>query len=335
MDAAKKFILVDSNTKKHCLPLLLHGVLTFRDAEVLEIPAGENSKKIETVTKLWDELTTRGADRNSLLLNLGGGVVTDVGGFTSSTYMRGIRFINMPTTLLAMVDASIGGKNGINFGGFKNQIGTFDEPMAVFASPVFLKTLPEKEIRSGFAEVIKHSLIADGRKWNEVQSITDFENVNWFEIIKESLWTKNKIVNSDYRDKHMRKALNFGHTIGHALESFSQAHHTEPLTHGEAIAIGMIGETYLSTQLCGLNEKDANDIYTFIRKHYPFNPKIDSESILGLMKGDKKNSADKISFALIRAIGEPAINQSADENTILKALEFCNSEEVLVTPKRF
>jgi 3-dehydroquinate synthase len=322
---AKKFILVDSNTKEHCLPLLHRSVLGFQDAVILEIPAGEASKSIDTVVKLWNELTINGADRNSLLLNLGGGVVSDVGGFTAATYMRGIDFINMPTTLLAMVDASVGGKNGINFAGYKNQVGTFDEPKAVFASPVFLKTLPEIEMRSGFAEVIKHALISSPAKWKEVMNFESFENTDWFVIIRESIWTKNKIVNSDFRDRHLRKALNFGHTIGHALETYSR-NLSVPLKHGEAIAIGMVGETYLSKVLCGLNETDSQEICQIIIKHYPLQAAFDSEAILEIMKGDKKNVSEKINFSLIRSIGEPAINQSTDEKVILQALSFCKEQ---------
>jgi len=327
---SKKYILVDSNTKVHCLPLLQKGVLAFHDATVFEIEAGEKTKNIETIVRLWTELTESGADRSSLLLNLGGGMVTDVGGFTASTYMRGIDFINMPTTLLAMVDASVGGKNGINFKDQKNQIGTFDEPKAVFASPVFLKTLPQSEIRSGFAEVIKHALISDPVKWDAVKSIEHLETENWFNIIRESVWTKTKIVNSDYHDRHLRKALNFGHTIGHALESYSQKHHKTPLKHGEAVAIGMIGEVYISQHVCGLNETFANEICSFIRKHYSLDADFDCDSLITLMKGDKKNISERINFSLIKSIGEPAINQSCDEGMIRQALEFCREKAVIV-----
>jgi 3-dehydroquinate synthase len=323
---SKKFILVDENTGMHCLPLLQRSVLAFQDAVVLVISPGEASKSIDTVVRLWNDLSSHGADRSSLLVNLGGGVVSDIGGFTASTYMRGIDFINIPTTLLAMVDASVGGKNGINFAGYKNQVGTFNEPKAVFASPVFLKTLPVNEFRSGFAEVIKHALISGAHKWNAVKAIESFENTDWFGIIKESIWTKNKIVNSDYRDRLWRKALNFGHTIGHALESHSQKNHAVPLKHGEAVAIGMIGESYLSKQLCGLNESDANDIFQFIRKHYPLHVDFDSNAIIEIMKGDKKNESAKINFALLRSIGEPVINQHAEEAMILEALEFCKEQ---------
>ena len=327
---SKKIILVDENTKEHCLPLLQRSVLAIQNATVLEISAGESSKNIDTIVRLWNELTELGADRNSLFINLGGGVVSDVGGFTASTYMRGIDFINIPTTLLAMVDASVGGKNGINFGGLKNQVGTFDEPKAVFASPVFLKTLPENEMRSGFAEVIKHALIEDSNKWKDLEAVGNFDSADWYEVIKESIWTKNKIVNSDYRDRHWRKALNFGHTIGHALESYSQKNHPVPLKHGEAIAIGMIGESFLSTKLCGLNENDFISICTFIRKHYAPVSDFDIGAVVEIMKGDKKNTAGTINFALIRDIGKPVIDQVTDQSTICQALESCKEKLIAV-----
>lgn len=324
--ASRKIILVDDNTMGHCLPKLHEATISLRDAVVLEIPNGETSKSIDTIAGLWQQLTEIGADRNSVLVNLGGGVVSDIGGFTAATYMRGIHFINLPTTLLSMVDASVGGKNGINFGGYKNQVGTFDEPGAVFVWPDFLKTLSSNELRSGFAEVIKHAIISDQNKWNEVSGIENFDSVNWIEIIKESIWTKNKIVNSDYRDKHLRKSLNFGHTIGHALESYSQKKHSPVLKHGEAIAIGMIGEIFLSEKLCGLNKVMADEICRFIARHYPLSFHFENEELLGLIKGDKKNESHQVNFSLIRSIGEPAINQHVDEALILQALDFCREQ---------
>lgn len=329
--ASKKIILVDGNTKEYCLPQLQEAAISLRNTEVLKIPAGEASKSIDTIAKLWQQLAELGADRNSILVNLGGGVVGDIGGFTAATYMRGIHFINLPTTLLSMVDASVGGKNGINFAGYKNQVGTFDEPGAVFVWPGFLNTLPSDELRSGFAEVIKHAIISDQNKWNEVSSIENFDSVNWFEIIKESIWTKNKIVNSDYRDKHLRKSLNFGHTIGHALESYSQKNHSRVLKHGEAIAIGMIGEIFLSEKLCGLNKEYADEIYRFISSHYSLSFHFENDALLALIKGDKKNENDDVNFSLIRSIGEPVINQHADDKLILQALDFCREQMTAMT----
>jgi 3-dehydroquinate synthase len=257
--------------------------------------------------------------------------VGDVGGFAVSTYMRGIDFINIPTTLLAMVDASVGGKNGINFEGLKNQVGTFANPQAVFVSPVFLKTLSEREIRCGFAEVIKHALISDEEKWNEVRSVQSFENINWFDIIRESIWTKNKIVNSDYHDRNKRKALNFGHTFGHALESYSMLHHAVPLKHGEAIAIGIIGETWLSRKTLAFTEHDAQDVYALIKRLYPLSLDVEPDKLIDIMKNDKKNQFDKINFALLNDIGDPAINQTPGESLIAEAIEFAKEQLMLTS----
>jgi 3-dehydroquinate synthase len=327
---SRKFILVDENTKEHCLPLLQRGLLSLQDAIVLEIKAGEASKRIDTILRLWKELTEHGADRHAVLINIGGGVVVDVGGFTAATYMRGIDFINIPTSLLAMVDASVGGKNGINFEGLKNHIGTFDNPQAVFVSPVFLKTLAEAEIRCGFAEVIKHALISDHHKWDAIKNTENFADVNWFEIIKESIWTKNKIVNSDYRDRHKRKTLNFGHTIGHALETYSMKHHSTPLKHGEAVAIGIIGETWLSQKVASFNNDDAKDVINLIKKLYPMPIDFNSDELLGIMRNDKKNHSAKINVVLLNRLGHADVGHTPEEADIKQALEF--SKEQLMSP---
>jgi 3-dehydroquinate synthase len=327
---SKKFILVDENTKEHCLPLVQKGTPALLEASILEIKSGETSKRIETIVALWNQLTEQHAHRNTLFINLGGGVVGDIGSFTASTYMRGIDFINIPTTLLAMVDASVGGKNGINFAGNKNHIGTFQDPMAVFVSPVFLKTLTENEIRCGFAEIIKHALISDERKWNEVKMIQSFENINWSEVIKESIWTKNKIINSDYRDRHKRQALNFGHTIGHALESYSLKEHSVPLKHGEAVAIGIMGEIWLSRHTLAFSEQDARDVYSLIKRLYPLSEDIQAENLIDIMRNDKKNKDQKINFALLEDIGEVAINQTPDETMIQRSIEF-SKEQLMLT----
>jgi 3-dehydroquinate synthase len=326
----RKFILVDENTKEHCLPLVLRGVPALQEALILEIESGEASKRIETIVALWNQLTEQHGDRSALIINIGGGVVGDIGGFAAATYMRGIDFINVPTTLLAMVDASVGGKNGVNFSGYKNHIGTFQDPMAVFVSPVFLKTLSENEIRCGFAEIIKHALISDERKWNEVKMIQSFEDVNWPEIIKESIWTKNKIVNSDYRDRHKRQSLNFGHTIGHALESYSMQHHSVPLKHGEAVAIGIMGEIWLSRHTLAFSEQDAQEVYALIKRLYPLSIEIQAEQLIDIMKNDKKNREQRINFALLEDIGDVAINQMPDESMIQKSIEF-SKEQLMAT----
>jgi len=250
------FVLVDENTKKWCWPKL-KNLSSFKKATIIEIPSGEDQKNLETCKKIWKLLET--GDRYSLLINLGGGVITDIGGFTASTFKRGIKFINIPTTLLSQVDASVGGKVGINFEGLKNEIGLFSNPKAVFIDTYFLETLDERNIKSGFAEIIKHALICDYSYWNEIQR----ESTNIEKMIRRSIEIKSDIVHLDPDEKHDRKSLNFGHTIGHAIESIS--HKSEsPLLHGEAIAIGMICETYISNKICSLNRNYMTEIIIYI-----------------------------------------------------------------------
>ena len=319
----KTFILVDANTKAHCLPLISERVYAMKEATVLELPAGEKNKSLSSCEKIWKELTDHHADRKSLLINLGGGVVCDVGGFVASTYMRGIDFINVPTTLLAMVDASAGGKNGINFSGLKNQVGTFTRPEAVFISPSFLKTLPERELKSGFAVVIKHALIADSETWNELKQLNSLTDMDWIKVISNSVSIKNKIVYADFRDRHKRKTLNFGHTIGHAFESYSLMHDLVPLKHGEAIALGMIGELFLSQKMLDFPEREADEIISFIQNYFSdFSNEINTGKILELIRSDKKNEHSEINFVLLKNIGEPVINQKPDDALIKEAIEF-------------
>ena len=319
----KLFVLVDEHTKDKCLPLISGRVAALENAVILEIESGEQHKSLSSCEKLWKQLTEHRADRRSLLINLGGGMLSDIGGFVAATYMRGIDFLNIPTTLLAMVDASAGGKNGINFSGLKNQVGTFTKPGAVFISPSFLQTLPVRELKSGFAEVIKHTLIADRDKWDELKSVENLETVNWTKIIDQSVYIKNRIVTADYRERNMRKALNFGHTIGHALESYSLKNAGDPLKHGEAIAIGMMGEIYLSQKMLNFPDHDAEEICSFIRKHYGhLSIDANADAMLELIRADKKNEQSEVNFALLRNIGEPVINQTPTEAMIKEALEF-------------
>lgn len=319
----KLFVLVDENTKKHCLSLIAERINLLKEATVLEIQAGEKNKSLSSCEKLWKELTDHHADRKSLVINIGGGVVCDVGGFVASTYMRGIDFINIPTSLLAMVDASAGGKNGINFSGLKNQVGTFTKPQSVFISPSFLKTLPERELKSGFAEVIKHALIADVEKWNELKQVHSLTDVNWIRIIDNSVYIKNKIVTGDFRDRYKRKTLNFGHTIGHALESYSMKHDHDPLKHGEAIAFGMIGELYLAQKMNDFPEHEAAEIIAFIQRLYTdISTEINTGEILELIRSDKKNELSEVNFVLLKNIGEPVINQKPEDSLIKEAIEY-------------
>jgi len=306
---SKVFILVDENTHEHCLPNFLSEISTAIDFEIIEIESGEIHKNIETCTGVWEALSELDADRKSLLINLGGGVLTDLGGFVASTFKRGIKFINVPTTLLAMVDASVGGKTGVDLGSLKNQIGLINQPEMVLVVPTFLKTLEERQLNSGFAEMLKHGLIRDNTYWKELQSREGFENIE--DSIYHSIQIKNAVVIQDPTEEHLRKILNFGHTLGHAIESyFLENEDQNSLLHGEAIAIGMILEGYLSNQLCDLPLIQLTDIKTTFLKRYK---KIefqsaDIESVLSLLKFDKKNENGQINFVLLRSIGEPVID---------------------------
>lgn len=319
----RKVILTDRNTKEHCLPLIQELVLALKDAIVLEIDAGEASKTLVSCEKIWQQLSDMHVDRRTILINLGGGMVCDVGGFAASVFLRGIDFINIPTTLLSMVDSAVGGKTGINFAGLKNQVGTFTRPSAVFISPVWLRTLPEREVRSGFAEMIKHALISSREKWEALSQNTRLDGIDWIPAVRESVILKNRIVNTDFRDRHQRKALNFGHTIGHALESYSLRSHPDPLKHGEAVALGMIGELFLSEHLLHFPSATAAVIVAFITHHYShLRLDFDKADVLEHMKSDKKNEDAQIKFALLSDIGHPQVNQQPDEEMIFRALDF-------------
>lgn len=318
---SKPFILVDENTHEHCLQHLLFSVGGLEEAEIIEIPFGEENKTLEICYQIWMALTESGADRKSLLINLGGGVIGDMGGFVASTFKRGIDFIQIPTTLLAQVDASVGGKLGIDFEGYKNQIGVFAEPKAVFIDADFLETLDDRNIKSGFAEMIKHSLIADRSQWQKFQSL-NIEPVVLSEYIVSSVEIKNKIVSQDFKEENIRKNLNFGHTVGHAVESlflFSQ----KPFLHGEAIAIGIVVESILSLKI-GLSENEFLSIYSFIKKHF-YLPKISNEEMIELKKlvlHDKKNVGGQLKLTLLEAVGEAqfdiGVSMDEFENAIIK-----------------
>ena len=318
-DYDKVAVLVDENTRLHCLPLV-HKVI--KPTDIIEIESGEEKKTLDTCVHIWKELTDNHYERKSLLVNLGGGVIGDMGGFCASTYKRGIDFINIPTTLLAQVDASVGGKLGIDFLGFKNHIGTFELPGKVFIDTKFLNTLPERELRSGFAEVIKHCLIADADYW-EIVSAVDFKDQNWSEIVKHSVEVKNKVVEEDPFEKGRRKILNFGHTIGHAIESYFLQKDDQRLLHGEAIAAGMICEAYLSEKYCNLPESSVKSIEDYITKTFG---KIsisleDADEISKLCLQDKKNEKGIINFSLLKDIGNSVFNVGIEQNEIRKALQ--------------
>jgi 3-dehydroquinate synthase len=325
------FILVDENSLKHCYPPLVEKVSAFKDAEIIEIESGEENKSLEVCAQIWTTLSEFGADRNSLFVNLGGGVIGDMGGFIASTFKRGIDFINIPTTLLAQVDASVGGKTGIDMNGLKNEIGVFADPAAVFINSDFLSTLNKRHLLSGFAEIIKHALISDAAYWDEVQDCKVNNTDQLAQLIASSVKIKNNIVKKDPKESGIRKALNFGHTIGHAIESYSLQNDKKPMLHGEAIAIGMVCEAYLSTKICGLKEDELKKITKFIVRTFPglSIEKMNSNNLIDLMKHDKKNTGDAINFSLISSIGKCETDKTAKQSLLTEALNYYIKESKL------
>lgn len=319
---SKVFVLVDENTKTHCLPILdetLEGPY-----DLLEIPSGEEHKCIEACMGLWEGLVSSQCDRSSVLINLGGGVIGDMGGFVASTYMRGIRFIQMPTTLLSQVDASVGGKLGVNFAGYKNAIGMFQDPEKVWIHTPFIKTLDERQRLSGFAEVIKHGLIQSKSLWDTIKikglELTDTE---WSTVITESVKVKNKVVTQDPKEAGIRKILNFGHTIGHAIESHF-LYTDAPLLHGEAIAKGMVAEAYLSFKTKRISIIEMEEINSLIESIYklPSINKEDMPKLIDLMQMDKKNKDGQKLFSLINKIGDCDYDVAIEDEIILESLQF-------------
>lgn len=312
-------VLVDENTNKHCYPSIKS---LLPDHILIEIESGEINKHIGTCQMIWEAMTNKAFDRKSLLINLGGGVIGDMGGFCAVSYKRGIEFINIPTTLLAAVDANVGGKLGIDFMGFKNHIGFFKEPEAVLIDPTFLETLPREELRSGFAEVIKHGLIAD-KDYFKVIKNNGLDQEYWSAIIAHSIEIKQSVVAEDPYEKGLRKVLNFGHTIGHAIEShyLDTSNH---LLHGEAIAIGMICEAYLSKKMLNMSDEDLEEISDFIFSIYPdLNiEKRDFTSIISLMYHDKKNVNNLLNHSLLYSKGVATFDISIDEKQVMDALYY-------------
>jgi len=315
------FILTDEHTSKHCLEYITSKVDPDK-YDLLEISAGEESKTIDFCIGIWKMLIDFDADRNSLLINLGGGVVTDLGGFAASTYKRGIDFIHIPTTLLSQVDASIGGKTGIDIDNLKNIIGTFTQPKAVFVEHAFLETLPARQIKSGLAEMLKHGLIADAAYWEKLK-VSDLELPS-SELVYESILIKNKVVMADPTERGLRKILNFGHTIGHALESYSLDNDKRPLTHGEAIAAGMICEAWLSNQKAGLSAEVLQEITdTFLAIYGKYEVSENCHPVLrSIMKKDKKNQGGKINCSLLTKIGETQIDNICTDDELCDSLKY-------------
>ncbi|MGX7666443.1 3-dehydroquinate synthase [Flavobacterium pedocola] len=321
---SKVFILVDSKTSEYCLPAFLANLATEAPIEIVEFEAGEEFKNIETCFEIWSALTELGGDRKSIIINLGGGVVTDLGGFVASTFKRGIEYINVPTTLLAMVDASIGGKNGVDLGNLKNQIGTITTPKSVLIDTAFLATLPQNQMRSGLAEMLKHGLIQDKNYWEKFKNLKDLSTEDLDTLIHQSVEIKNNVVTQDPTENGIRKALNFGHTLGHAIESYFLENETKTaLLHGEAIAVGMILEGHLSLEKGLISNDEYQEIKYIILDLFDrisFSPD-DINKIMDLLIHDKKNEFGKVQFALLQGIGNIKINESAANELIIKAFE--------------
>lgn len=313
------FILCDENTLQNCLPLLLTNCAALKQAHIIEIESGETNKTIEIVINCWHTLLENNADKNTLLINLGGGVVSDLGGFTASTYKRGIDFINIPTTLLAMADASVGGKTGFDFGGLKNSIGTITQPKAVFIYPPFLNTLSQRHINNGLAEVFKIALINNKVFWNYLKT----NSKNYLQLITKSVSLKNKIVIKDPTDKGVRKALNFGHTIGHAIESL-YLNTKDELLHGEAIVIGMILESHIALQKKLITKTEFIEIIAVLNLNFKIKKQLlfTSPQLMQLIKNDKKNTNSKLKFALVNKIGGCKVDVDVTESQIQKAITY-------------
>lgn len=320
----KIFILTDQTTHDMCLPKL-QNFLCLKGAQSIVIKAGDTNKTLDSLAEVWTALSQGGATRHSLMINLGGGMVTDLGGFAASTFKRGIDFINIPTTLLAMVDASVGGKTGINFGGLKNEIGVFSDSKFVIINTQFLDTLDHDNICSGYAEMLKHGLISDDKHWAELVgfNLAQPDLAQLQRMVAESIKVKERIVTEDPHEHGIRKALNLGHTVGHALESFAMKH-GRPVLHGYAVAYGMVCELYLSVRKTGFPTDKMHQTVRFILDHYGRLPYTcdDYPELLELMRHDKKNTSGIINFTLLGGIGDIRINQTATKEEIEEALDF-------------
>ncbi len=311
----KVVFLVDDHTSEHCL-----AKINVQNDGVIEIKSGEENKHLETCYLIWKQMTQYHMTRKSLLVNLGGGVIGDMGGFAAASYQRGIRFIQIPTTLLSQVDASIGGKLGVDFEGLKNHIGFFRTPDHVIVAPDFLETLPERELRSGFAEIIKHALISDADHWEKLRS-KDFSAIDLAGLIPHSIAIKNRIVEEDPKEAGLRKVLNFGHTLGHAVESYF-LESPDKLLHGEAVAIGMVLESHLSLQKDWLSNEEFGEVKDYLNATYPMDKKLpDIALLLPYLKHDKKNDSQGINFSLLKGIGKCEYDVKVSTEMITQSLQ--------------
>ena len=317
----KKIIITDDIVFDLWAEDFITSIEELHHAEVIQLPTGEENKTIEICYQVWETLSDYKIGRNDLIINLGGGVITDMGGFIASTFKRGLRFINIPTTLLSQVDASVGGKTGVDLGPFKNQIGVFSNPDYVFIDHKYLTTLPKEQLTSGFAEMIKHGLIHNSKHWSGLTSLTELTVDNISSYIYDSVNIKHEIVSSDPKEKGARKSLNFGHTIGHAFEGYL-LEKNETVTHGFSVAWGMLVEATLAYKLKLLTTEEFSSIEYFLNLHFPSCPvpKSDIMDLVHLMRNDKKNDSNFINFSLLNGIGNCNINQNIDEEIIITTL---------------
>lgn len=316
-------VLVDENTSEHCFPLIQEVI---PQASLITIKSGEENKNLQTCQHIWQSLTDLQFDRKGLLINLGGGVIGDMGGFCAATFKRGIYFIQIPTTLLSQVDASVGGKLGVDFFGFKNHVGLFKIPDQVIIDTQFLHTLITREIRSGFAEIIKHCLIADAQKWDELTSIP-YQEQNWDDLVAHSIKIKDQVTLADPFEAGLRKILNFGHTIGHAIETHFLSIPEKKLLHGEAIAVGIICEAYLSLEKGFISQSDVEEIAQYILSIYGKNniSQEDIDALIPYTMQDKKNESAVVMASLLDQIGKANYNISLSEDDIERSIYYYNS----------
>ena len=314
-EASKVFVLTDANVAMYWLPELEHWLGCEQAVEIV-VKAGERYKTLGTARRIWKTLQKHQADRQSVMVNLGGGTISDLGGFTASCYQRGIRFVNVPTTLLAMVDASIGGKNGVDLGGIKNQIGTFSEPEEVLVNPIFLSTLSERELLSGIAEMVKYGFVAD-------EDLLQVDESNYEQFILRAGRIKKEIVEQDFRDRGDRHVLNFGHTVGHAIEAYSLTTNT-PLTHGESVALGMWCALWLSIRQSGLREETLVEYEPVMKmlvaqSELPFDT-IDVDAVMNRLAYDKKSQDGQARFVLLKAVEKPLVDQLVAEELVRESI---------------
>lgn len=320
---SKVAVLADENTLAHCYPQLKPHLPAH---DLIQIRSGEEHKNLETCTYIWQRMTELHLDRWSVLVNLGGGVIGDMGGFCAAVFKRGIYFVQVPTTLLAQVDASVGGKTGVDFQGLKNHIGVYQEPQAVFINPIFLETLPQRQLKSGYAELIKHWLIADAAKFEEQRNVGLMTD-DWEELIRHSVAIKAKVVEADPLEGGYRKVLNFGHTVGHAVETYMMRQPGRELLHGEAIAVGMVCEAFLSEKKEVLAKEDLDRIEVFLETVYEkvVIKKDDIDPIAELALQDKKNTSSAINCTLLAGIGHAVYNQPITLHDIRESLRYYQS----------